>query len=193
MRMAVLRTILLRASKSAWLRERVPRFRFSRRAVARFMPGEDIGQALRAAQGLQPEGIGTVLTYLGENVHDAAEAREVTDHYCDGLARIEATGLDCEISVKPTQLGHDIRYEVSSANLHRIVERAQAERNFVWIDMEDSNYTDSTLDLYRELRSKYPNTGVCLQSYLYRTAHDLETLLPLAPARLRSYTKDSIL
>ena len=48
--------------------------------------------------------------------------------------------------------------------------------------MEDSNYTDSTLDLYRELRSKYPNTGVCLQSYLYRTAHDLETLLPLAPA-----------
>ena len=64
-RMAVLRTILLRASKSEWLRARIPRFQFSRRAVARFMPGEDVSDALKAAQGFQPHGIG-VVTYLVE-------------------------------------------------------------------------------------------------------------------------------
>ena len=93
MRMAVLRTILLQASKSKWLRERIPRFRFSRRAVARFMPGEHVDQALKAAQGFQPAGIGTVITYLGENIHDAEEARDVTNHYCDVFSRIEAGGL----------------------------------------------------------------------------------------------------
>lgn len=172
----------MHASKSRWLREQFPRFRFARRAVARFMPGEDVGSALTAVQALQPTGIGGILTYLGENVNDAAEAREVTEHYCDVLSRIQAAGLNCEISVKLTQLGHDIRREVSLANVQKIVEYAESLRNFVWIDMEDSSYTDSTLDLYRELRSRFPNVGVCLQSYLYRTARDLETLLPLGPA-----------
>ena len=180
--MSVMRSVLLHASRSQWLRERLPRFQFARRAVARFMPGEDVGAALNAVQGFQPSGIGGVLTYLGENVNDAAEAREVTHHYCDVLSRIEAAGLNCEISVKLTQLGHDIRADISLANVLTIAERAESAGIFVWIDMEDSSYTDSTLDLYRELRSKYPNVGVCLQAYLYRTARDLETLLPLAPA-----------
>lgn len=180
--MSLMRTVLLQASKSEWLRERLPRFKFARRAVARFMPGEDVGEALKAAQGFNPNGIGVVLTYLGENVNDAVEARAVTDHYCEVLSRIQAAGLDCEVSVKLTQLGHDIRKEVSLANVQRIVEQAEASRNFVWIDMEDSSYVDSTLNLYRELRSRNPNVGVCLQAYLYRTARDLETLLPLSPA-----------
>jgi proline dehydrogenase len=180
--MGIMRTILLQASKSKWLRERIPQFRFSRRAVTRFMPGEDVAEALQAAKGFQPAGIGTVFTYLGENVHDAAEAREVASHYCDVISRIQAGGLDCEISVKLTQLGHDIGNEVSRANLLGIVERAEEAGNFVWIDMEDSSYTDSTLRLYRDLRSLHANVGVCLQAYLYRTARDLETLLPLSPA-----------
>lgn len=180
--MALMRSILLRASKSQWLRGQFPRFRFARRAVSRFMPGEDLDSALNALQTFQPKGIGGILTYLGENVSDATEAREVTDHYCEVLARIGAADLNCAISVKLTQLGHDLGHNVSVANLHRIVEQAEAARNFVWIDMEDSSYTDSTLDVYRELRSKFPNVGVCLQSYLYRTAKDLESLLPLKPA-----------
>jgi proline dehydrogenase len=180
--MAILRAVLLKASKSPWLRERIPQLRFSRRAVARFMPGEDIDHALNAAQGLQPAGIGTVLTYLGENVHDAGEAVSVTDRYCDVVARVQSAGVDCEISVKPTQLGHDIRHDVSRANLKRIIERAKEAGNFVWIDMEESSYTDSTLALYRELRAQHANVGVCLQSYLYRTAKDLESLIPLSPA-----------
>src|SRR5215831_9440226 len=139
--MSVMRSILLGASKSKWLRERIPQFQFSRRAVARFMPGEDLNSALRAAKGFRPSGIAIVLTYLGENVSSTDEAGEVTDHYCDAISRIQAVGLNCEISVKLTQLGHDIRTEVSRANLQKIIKPAAAARNFVWIDMEDSNYT----------------------------------------------------
>src|SRR6185369_13487399 len=179
--MGVMRTLLLKASQSAWLRETIPQFGFSRRAVARFMPGENVDEALKAAKEFQPAGIGSVLTYLGENVHDAAEARQVSDHYRDILSRISGMGMNCEISVKPTQLGRDMRTEVN-ANLERIIQTAQATNNFVWIDMEDSHYTDDTLELYRGLRRQYPNVGLCLQSYLYRTAADLQSLLPLSPA-----------
>lgn len=145
------------------------------------MPGEDVAEALAAAAKFQPGGISTVLTYLGENVSDISEARQVTDHYTEVLSRIEGSNLNCEISIKLTQLGHDIRRNVSCSNLQRIIERALPARNFVWLDMEDSSYTDSTLELYRELRSQYRNVGVCLQAYLYRTVRDLETLLPLSP------------
>ncbi len=146
------------------------------------MPGEDLESALRASESLQSSGTGVVLTYLGENVDDVAEAREVAEHYCRAISDIQRAGLDAEISIKLTQLGHDVRHEISLANLRKILERAQAARNFVWIDMEDSSYTDSTLETYRELRSQYSNVGVCLQAYLYRTRRDLESLLPLAPA-----------
>jgi proline dehydrogenase len=180
--MAVMRSILLGASKSKWLQERVSGFQFTRRAVSRFVPGEDLASALKAAEGFQPSSIGAIITYLGENVSDTSESYEVTDHYCEAISRIQAAGLDAEISVKLTQLGHDIQTELSRANLEKIVERAEAAENFVWIDMEDSKYTDSTLEIYRDLRSRHANVGVCLQSYLYRTARDLETLLPLSPA-----------
>jgi proline dehydrogenase len=180
--MAILRTLLLQASKSTWMRDRIPQFGFSRRAVARFMPGEKLEDALNAARSLHPAGIGTVFTYLGENVQDTAEASAVTKRYCDAISQIQKSGLDCEISIKPTQLGHDIQSDVSLANLETIVEQAKAAGNFVWIDMEDSNYTDSTLDLYRRIRERHANTGLCLQSYLYRTANDLKSLLPLSPA-----------
>ena len=106
--MSVMRTLLLKASQSAWLRERIPQFRFSRRAVARFMPGEHVEEALGAAKEFQPTRIASVFTYLGENVHDAAEARQVAEHYCDVLSRIKSMGLNSEISVKPTQLGRDM-------------------------------------------------------------------------------------
>ncbi len=180
--MGIMRTVLLQASRSRWLRERLPRFRFAKHAVARFMPGEDIDAALGATRTLQPKRIATVLTYLGENVNDRTEARQVTIHYCDVLDRVKSTGLDCELSVKLTQLGHDISTEMSYVNVKTIVEQALKLQNFVWIDMEDSRYTDSTLQLYRRLRAEHPNVGVCLQAYLYRTARDLDALLPLSPA-----------
>ena len=95
--------------------------------------------------------------------------------------RIRARGLKTEVSVKLTQLGLDLGAEVCYANLKGIIERADRE-SVVWIDMEASNYVDLTLELYRRARRTYPNVGVCLQAYLYRTEEDLNSLIPLGAA-----------
>jgi proline dehydrogenase len=177
--MSVMRTVLLAGSESRWLRRQAPRMGFIKKAVKRFMPGEKVEDALTAATTLQPHGISTVLTKLGENITELTEADEVTAHYLDVLDRVSKSGLDCQISVKPTQLGLDVDLARCTANLRTLASRAQALGNFVWIDMEQHRYVDATLEVYRKVLSEYPNLGVCLQAYLFRTAKDLESIIPL--------------
>jgi proline dehydrogenase len=177
----MMRSLLLSASQSTWLRERVPRYRFARQAVARFMPGETLDDALDAAQALEGKGLGTVFTQLGENITEAAAAANVTDHYLGVLDHIRELGLRTEVSVKLTQLGLDLGPEICYANLRRIIEHA-GSGSVVWIDMEASPYVEATLELCRRARGAFPNVGVCLQAYLYRTAGDLASLLPLGAA-----------
>ena len=179
--MALVRSALLAASQSRWLRERASRLSSVRRAVSRFMPGETAEDALSAAQQLQAHGIATVFTELGENITDAAEAARVTEHYVALLDQIRARGLQGEVSVKLTQLGVDVSSAVCYANLKRIIQEA-GDKSTVWIDMEASPYVDITLELYRRARTAFPNVGVCLQAYLYRTAQDIAALIPLEPA-----------
>lgn len=180
--MGVMRNILLWGSRSQYLREVLPRYRFMQRAVSRFMPGEHLDSAIDAAKMLHAKGIATVLTSLGENITNESEARGVARHYLEVLDRVSTENLDCHVSVKPTQLGLDLGPELCYANLSSIVEPAVGMKNFVWIDMESSPYADATLDLYHRVRTQYPNVGICLQSYLHRTGNDLERLLPLSPA-----------
>jgi proline dehydrogenase len=179
--MSVMRTILLAASQNRWLRHRAAKYWFVRRTVSRFMPGESLDDALGAAQILNAKRIGTVLTHLGENIKDRAEAQQVTDHYVEVLERIRQKGLRTEISVKLTQLGLDLSPDVCFENLTAIIARAP-EDSIVWVDMEASNYVDVTLDLYRRALEACPNVGICLQAYLYRTKDDLAKLLPLRPS-----------
>jgi proline dehydrogenase len=174
--MSLLKSVFLSASESRWLRERAVRYPFVRRAVSRFMPGETADDALSAARAL---GVGTVLTHLGENLVSASEADGVARHYLDLLDRVHAERLDVEISVKLTQLGLDFSREQCEAHLHALAERARAQNNWVWVDMESTAYTDVTLEIYRRLRARFPNTGVCVQSYLYRTSADVESLIAL--------------
>ena len=176
-----MRTALLRASQSQWLRQQVRGRGFVRRAVSRFMPGEDVESALQAAQTFVQHKMTTVLTQLGENVADANEARAVTRHYTDVLNRIQALKLPAHISVKPTQLGLDLSAGLCLEQLTALVAHAAAVGTFVSIDMEGSPYVDRTLDLYRKLRPQHPNVGVCLQAYLHRTPDDLNSLSPLLP------------
>jgi proline dehydrogenase len=178
----LLRRVLLWFARNAWLRERLPRLPFMRRAVRRFMPGETMDDALHAAFDLQVLGIGTLYTKLGENITELAQAQAVADHYADLLDRIAAAELDGEISVKPTQLGLDVDEAACAAHLERLAARAEATGSYLWIDMEDRTYVDRTLALYERLRAAHPRTGICLQAYLRRTAADVERLLPLGPA-----------
>jgi proline dehydrogenase len=176
-----MRRLFLWASRQRWLADMMMRRAFARRAVRRFMPGEDVEAALAAAQALGARRMSTVLTQLGENITQSAEARRVADHYLSVLGRMPP-GLDTHISVKLTQLGLDVDREETVQLVQTLARRAAQAGTFLWIDMEDSSYTDVTLDVYRRVRRAHANVGVCLQAYLRRTAADLEALLPLAPA-----------
>jgi proline dehydrogenase len=177
-----MRKVLLAGSTNPWLRDRATKTAFVRRSVSRFMPGEQIDDAIRAAAELQPQGITTILTKLGENLTRTEEAEEVTQHYLEVLDRIAASGLDAQISVKPTQLGLDLDRGLCERNLDRLIARAEERNNFVWIDMESSPYVAPTLELYRRTRANTTRIGIALQAYLYRTEQDVESLVPLGAA-----------
>jgi proline dehydrogenase len=177
-----MRKVLLAGSTNAWLRERATKAAFVRRSVSKFMPGETIDDAIRAAQGLQQERINTILTRLGENITRAEEAEEVTQHYFEVLDKVAAAGLDAHVSVKPTQLGLDQDTALCRSNLDRLIERTEQRNNFLWIDMEGSPYVDPTLDLFRYGRARTSRIGLALQAYLYRTEKDVESLVPLGSA-----------
>jgi proline dehydrogenase len=180
--MSLMRKTLLALSTNAWLRDRATKTAFVRRSVSRFMPGERIEDALRAAAELEPDGITTILTRLGENLTKVEEFEEVTGHYLELLDRIAAAGLDAQISIKPTQLGLDLDRTLCERNFDRLTERAGERGNMVWIDMESSRYVDPTLALFRRARERSTRIGIALQAYLYRTEQDLESLIPLGPA-----------
>src|SRR5688572_28966517 len=131
--MGLMRAALLAGSESAWLREKAMRRPAVKRAVARFMPGERLEDALAAAETGRAAGLGAVLTRLGEGVRDEAEAEEVTRHYLHVLDRAEVASAPLEISVKPTQLGLDVDPALCAANVRSLVERARETRNFVWL------------------------------------------------------------
>ena len=181
--MSIMRRVLLTGAESVWLRERAMRTAFVRRSVSRFMPGETMDEALAASRRLESaQGTGSILTHLGENLSSLSEAEAVTAHYLELLDRVHRDRLNAQVSVKLTQLGLDLGVEECYRNLVSLVSRADAVGNMVWIDMESTKYVDPTLALYRRVRERSARTGVCLQSYLRRTASDLEALLPLAPA-----------
>ncbi|HMI51821.1 MAG TPA: proline dehydrogenase family protein [Candidatus Saccharimonadales bacterium] len=179
--MGVSRSILLAASTNKWLRNRAASYGFVRRTVSRFMPGEEFADAMQAAEALQSKNIGAVFTHLGENVNDASEAQQVTEQYLLALDELQQRGLQTEISIKLTQLGLDISPELCFANLKAILSKGPGTST-VWIDMESSRYVDPTLDIYRRALQQFPVTGICLQSYLFRSKDDVGKLLQLRPS-----------
>ncbi|MGH7615398.1 MAG: proline dehydrogenase family protein [Gemmatimonadales bacterium] len=182
---------MLRASL-LWLSEQPRIFGFvrsnglARRFASRFVAGETVDTALAALRELHAARISASLDLLGESVANAAEAGAARDIYLELLDRIHAGGADANVSVKLTQMGLDIDETLCVANVRAILARAKQHGSFVRIDMEGSAYTARTLELFR--RTLYPefgNTvGVVLQSYLRRTAEDVEEMIALG-ARVR--------
>jgi proline dehydrogenase len=177
-----MRQLLLWMARNRWLKERLPRLPFARRAVRRFMPGETMEAALEAAAAFPPHGVGIVFTHLGENLAALAEAQQVEDHYHALLDEIERRGLDAELSVKLTQLALDLDPDAAATHLSRLVEHAARLGGLLWIDMEGSAYTEATIALYERLQAERGGIGICLQAYLRRTPADVHRLMPLNPA-----------
>lgn len=175
----MLRAFLLYLSRNRRLERWIMKHEFARRAARRFVAGETREEAFRAVKELNSRGLLATLDHLGENVTSEAQARAAAEEYLVLLEEISKQGLRSQISLKLTQMGLDIGTDLCRENLERIVAKAKELNNLVQIDMEGSDYTDRTLDIFEEFQSKYGNVGVAIQANLRRSERDLERLIEL--------------
>jgi proline dehydrogenase len=151
----------------------------------RFVPGESVDDLIAAIRAANDEGLGGIANFLGESVHDEANARLAADVYFEILDTVAKEGLKAYVSLKFTQLGQDISEEFLAENLGRILERAKDDGLFVRFDMESSEYTQRTLDAFENVWADgWRNIGIVLQSYLKRSAGDVARMNELG-ARVR--------
>jgi proline dehydrogenase len=172
----MLRSALLYLSGQPQIFKFVRNNRLAKSFANRFVAGETLDTALAAVARLNARGITASLDLLGESVHNEAEARAAGQAYVNMLDRIYERKADANVSVKLTAMGLNISEDLCVAIMHKILQRAREYRTFVRIDMESSEYTQRTLDLFEQ--RLYPsyreNVGIVLQSYLYRAYADVE-------------------
>ena len=143
----------------------------------RFIAGETAAEAIEAARAVEARGMAVTMDLLGESVTNLASADAATRDYIAVIDAMVASGIGRNISLKLTQLGLDVDRASAIDNLRKILERAEPAGFFVRIDMENSPYTEVTLDIYDTLwRHGYHHLGVVLQSALYRSEKDLQAI-----------------
>ena len=152
--------------------------------VGRFLAGETAPEAIEHARQINENNVGAILNRLGEHHTDRVEAAADAEAYRRLIDDIAATDLRACISMKPTQLGLDIDEACFRENLAAVIERAEEHGVFVWLDMEDHETTDATLDAFEHHAREYGEVGVCVQSNLKRTGEDLARLADL-PGKVR--------
>jgi proline dehydrogenase len=180
----VVRQALFHLSQERHLRSLVTSNDLARSMALRFVAGETLDGAIEAVRAINSRGMTATLDHLGENVSNPSEAQEAADACCHSLDAIQATGVQCGLSVKLTQLGLDIGHECALENLARVLERARQSDTFVRIDMEGSEYVDRTLKVFDQVRERFTNVGTVIQSCLYRSERDVRRLVE-SGARIR--------
>ncbi len=173
----ITRTLLLQMAGSKKLESFLKRNRLSSRAAARFVAGETIEDAGRAAERLNQEGITVTLDYLGESVTNEQEVAEIIDMHLRLFQYIKSENLKSNVSIKLTSIGLDIDEESCYRNVERLLTAAGPDL-FLRLDMEGSAYTQTTLDLfYRLWAAGFRNVGVVIQAYLRRSEQDINRLV----------------
>ena len=141
---------------------------FSRKYIA----GETIESAISLVKDFNSKGIYATLDVLGESIRGEDEAKNAFNNATKVFDAIVNNNLKANLSVKPTQLGLAINEVLAYEHILKLVKRANEIDNFVRIDMEDSPYTDATIDIYKKVFESYNNVGIVLQAYLKRTYND---------------------
>src|SRR5947209_8453056 len=180
------RSALIHLSRQEWLKDFATRFKLFKKLTTRFIAGENINEAIAAIRDLNVRGCSASFDHLNESVTSTAETEAEVREYLDVLSRIDDSSIDSNVSIKLTQFGLEIDPEMAYRNARRVVEDAARRGNFVRIDMEGSNVTQATIDVFKRLRSEFGlnDVGIVLQSYLYRTMADARELIKI-PARIR--------
>jgi len=171
------RALLLFLAQREGFKNFILKFGFFQKAVSRFVSGETLDDAIRAVREANSRGIRGTLDFLGENTLSRDDAVRSAREAIAMLERIEAEKVECNVSVKLTQLGLDLGREFCCENLLQIVRNARERGIFVRVDMEDHNYTDRTLDLVLRAHRESDNVGIVVQSCLYRAEKDVLRLL----------------
>lgn len=182
----VTRSALIYLSEREGLKEFATRFRPFKKLTTRFVAGETLDETVEAIRQINTDGASASFDHLNESVTSAAETQEEVREYQRILATIDETGIRSNVSIKLTQFGLEIDPELAYKNARAIVADAQRRENFVRIDMEGSDVTQKTIDIFKRLRGEFEmdNVGIVLQSYLRRTYDDAVELLKV-PARIR--------
>lgn len=175
----MLRSFLLYLSENERLERSILKFGWAKRTARRFVAGETAEEALQVIRKLNDRGFLATLDHLGENVNSEVEARTAAEEYLKLLPKIAELGLQSHVSLKLTQMGLDIGMDLCRENVERIIAKAEELKNSVRIDIEGSEYTTRTFDLFAELRGKYKNVGAALQANLRRSEQDLKNLIEL--------------
>lgn len=143
----------------------------------RFVAGETFDQSVPKVRELNQSGIKVTLDLLGENLKDRETADQTVESYIQLIENIHTAGLKSTISIKLTMLGLDIDEEYCKENLFKLLDTARKHNSFVRIDMEGSDYTQVTIDLFKEAFQEYgKHVGTVIQAYLHRTKNDIPEL-----------------
>lgn len=180
------RTALIYLSRQEGLKDFAGRFRPFKKLTTRFVAGETIDEAVAAIREINAEGCSASFDHLNESVANPAEAEAEVKEYLQILSRIDETGINSNVSIKLTQFGLELDTEHAYKNARTVVADAARRGNFVRVDMEASNVTQQTIDIYKRLRAEFGlnDVGIVLQSSLRRTYADAQELVKL-PARIR--------
>ncbi|UAC49811.1 proline dehydrogenase [Bacillus aquiflavi] len=176
------KNFFLRISESKFLNKAARKWGL-KFGAGQVVAGETIDSAIKKVRELNDKGLVCTLDHLGEFVSSKEEASEATQYCIDTLDAIAKSGVECNLSVKMTQLGLDIDKDFCLNNIKKIVSTAKKYDNFVRIDMEDSPRCQVTMDILKELRKVYDNVGTVIQAYLFRSQKDVEDLAGV-PLRL---------
>ena len=172
-----MRALLLYLSRQESFKNFMLRFRMFRKTAWRFVAGESIADAIRAAREADLQGIRATMDLLGENTLVREDAVRTTDEILSMLEKMAAEKVDGNVSVKLTQLGLALDDDFCRQNLARIVRRAAEFGGFIRVDMEDSSVTQRTLDIVLKVYDESANVGTVIQSYLYRSEQDVRMLI----------------
>ena len=176
----MLRSFLIYLSKAGWAQRMVTGWKLAWQTASRFVAGESIPDAIRVVRELNEKGIVATLDQLGEHTSTAEEATHSTEGILEILDEIDKAGVKSNVSIKLTQIGMGLDDSLCLENLTRILHRAKGYKNFVRIDMEDTPYTDTTIELLNSVMNDGFNirtVGLVVQSCLYRTEEDTRKLL----------------
>jgi len=182
----ITRDSLLWLSEREGIKDFATRFRFFKKLTTRFVAGDSIDEVIPFIRQLNTENCTASFDHLNESVGSAAEAEGEIAEYLNILAKIDESRIRSNVSIKLTQFGLGLDAELAYRNARRVVEEAQRRGNFVRVDMEGSDVTQVTIDIFKRLRAEFGlnDVGIVLQSYLYRTYADAQELVKL-PARIR--------